>query len=258
MKVYIVFCELHGQLLGFGGKCSICELNALPSFKTEQECKKCKISNFLIDEIGNILCGKCKEEFYIKKNTEDTLVTVYTTVYELYKRNYFQLPIWAQERKTKEIIFIVEVREKEDTQTNLPISDGILVARYDKNKKKLPILKSGARGKYRPVISSTGEYTEYITESHIGFIESVDMKDWKQIDSNIKPPFDLENMNSELLDEIDLFMTKFRNYNPVSRITAKQEQFLIKLGFDGDWNSLDSSNVSTEIERMKMKRRNRK
>ena len=252
-----MFCDLHGQLLGFGGICSICELNSLPSFKTEQKCIKCNISNFVIDEINNISCGKCKEEFYIKENTEDTLLTVYTTVYDLYKRNYFQLPIWAEERKTGEIIFLVEVREKEDSGTNLPISDGILVARYDRNKKKLPILKSGARGEYRPIISKTGEYTEYITESYIGFIESVEMKDWKQIESKIKPPFDLENIDLKLQNEIDLFMIKFRNHSPVRNITAKQEEFLIRLGFDGDWSSLDSSNVSREIERMKMKRRNK-
>ena len=252
-----MFCEIHDELLGFGGKCSICEMNTLPAFETKEKCMKCNISDFVIDEQSNISCGKCKEEYYIKKNTQDTLLTIYTTVYELYKRNYFQLPMWAEERRTGEKIFLIEVREKEDPKTNLPIPDGILVARYDRNNKKMPILKEGKRGEFRPIISNSGEYTEYITESHIGFIDSVEMKDWMLIESKIKSPFDLHNIDSKLQEEIDLFMTKYRNYNPAKNITEKQRDFLLKLRFDGDWDSLDSTNISREIERMKMKRRNK-
>jgi ribosomal protein S27AE len=253
-----VFCEIHGELLGFGGKCSLCELNELPTFETNQKCDKCKISNFLIDEEHKISCGKCKEEYYVKESTTNTLLRTYTNIYDLYKRNYFQLPIWAEERTTGEKIFIVEVREKNDSQSNAPIPNGILVARYDRRGKKMPILENGARGKYRPIISYTGEYDNYITESNIGFLPSVEMNDWKQIDSSIKPPFDINNLDPRVQDEIDLFMNKYSNYTPIKNISAKQREYLIRLKFDGDWGSLNSTNISSEIERLKTLKRSKR
>ncbi len=253
-----MFCEIHGELLGFGGICASCEHNTLPEFKTKEICIKCKISNFVIDD-ENISCANCKEDFYIKENTENILLPTYTTVYELYKRNSFQLPIWAQERRSKEIIYLLEVREKEERKTNQLISNGILVARFDRKGKKKPIITIDKKGSYRPIISEPGEFTKYNTESHIGFLSSVDQKNWREIESSIKPPVDFDNIDQVIQDEIELFMTKFSNYKPRKDITEPQKAFLMRLGASAsEIENIDATNVSREIEKHKEKNRKEK
>jgi len=254
-----MFCEIHGELLSFGGRCASCDHNTLPEFKTDEICFKCKISNFVIDD-DKISCAKCKEDFYIKEHTANILLPTYTTIYELYKRNYFQLPIWAQKRKFGEIVYLLEVREKEDRKTNQLISNGILVARFNRKGEKMPIIKRDKRkGIYRPIISNPGEFTRYITESHIGFLSSVDQKDWRRIESSIKPPINLDYMSLEIQEEIELFMTKFINYIPRKNITHNQKSFLIKLGASVlEMENIDATNVSEAIKKFKKKNRKKK
>ena len=243
-----MFCEVHGDLLVLG-KCKKCEM---PSFSSKSPCIKCGKNNFSIKE-DIILCPNCNIKYEIIPGSENLLRTLYSDVYTLYKRNEYNLPLWAQEKFSGDIIFIIEIHEKRDEGGKL-ISDGILVAMYNSKGQEKAILRKGKYGKsYRPIIGNRDDFgiNKFLTSSNIGFTKSVFHEDWKKIERPFKPPFNLENIPIDIQDELDSFMTKYHSFTD-DPITIKQIEFLKKLGYkNSNLEKLTKQEATIEINRLK-------
>ncbi len=72
-------------------------------------------------------------------------VNVILVVYELFRRNSFYPYFWAKERITGDIIFVIDIHEKETGISKWLISDGIFIAKFNHNGTEIPIFRRGER-----------------------------------------------------------------------------------------------------------------
>ena len=250
-----MFCEIHGCLIDFRG-CPECSFEKSASFQSENDCEGCGSSEFVDMEDGTYSCKKCKTIHEQVPNQDGYVRRAYTSVYDLFKRNGYYPEFWAKEKSTGEIIFVIEVHEKESGISRWQLSDGVFVARYNHDGKESPIFRLGSRGKpYRPHI---GFYNDSGVDrsplpKHFGFMlgDYYD-DDWMEIEGPFSPPI----ITSTHLVHIDNAFDRFHNKR-LDMASEKQKSFLLskRLGYRGDVEKLTRNQARKIITKLTGERR---
>ena len=249
-----MFCEIHGCLLDFRG-CPQCSFEKSASFQSENDCEECDSSEFVDMGDGTYSCKKCKTAHEQVPNQEGYLRRAYTSVYELFKRNGYYPEFWAKQKSTGQIIFVIDVHEKESGISRWQLSDGVFVARYDHDGKESPIVRLGRGGKpYRPYI---GLYRDAGVDrsplpKHFGFILGDYDDDWIKIEEPFRPPIITSTHSGHIDNAFDKFHSK-----RLDMATEKQKSYLLskRLNYGGDVEKLTRDQARKLITKLTRERR---
>ena len=250
-----MFCEIHRCLVDFRG-CPECSIENSSPFQIENGCENCGHINFFENKEGLLSCKECKLEHELIPDMDGHVRKSYTSIYELFQRYSFYPYFWAKERSTGEIIFVIDVHEKETGISKWRISDGVFIAKFDHSGKELPIFRlttiSKTRGsrKYRPYVSgnygSAGVDTS-ILPKNFGFILGEEFEeDWRMIEAPFKEP----EINSTIENLVN---QAFDRFHAEDMATENQKRFLMskKLSYQGDVEKLTKKQAGKIITRLK-------
>ena len=259
-----MFCEIHGCLVDFRG-CPECSIeNSSPS-QIENGCENCGHINFFENKEGLLSCKECKLEHELIPDMDGHVRKSYTSIYELFQRNSFYPYFWVKERTTGEIIFVIDIHEKETGISKWRISDGVFIAKFDHSGKEIPIFRTTRKDtrskggkRYRPYISggySTAGVDNSTLPKNFGFMfgEEND-EDWREIER----PFKEVHINSTIEDLVEQAFTRYHNTNNrfhnnsgEEMASEKQKAFLMsdKLSYQGDVEKLTKRQAGKIITR---------
>ena len=249
-----MFCEIHGCLVDFRG-CPQCSFENSASFQSENDCEECDSSEFVDMGDGTYSCKKCKTKHEQVPNQDGYVRRAYTSVYELFKRNGYYPEFWAKQKSTGQIIFVIDVHEKESGISRWQLSDGVFVAKYNHDGKESPIVRRGREGKsYRPYI---GLYRDRGVDrsplpKHFGFMlgDYYD-DDWIEIEEPFSPPI----ITSTHLEHIDNAFDTFHSKG-LDMATENQKSYLLskRLNYEGDVEKLTINQARKIITKLTGKR----
>ncbi len=246
-----MFCQIHGCLIDFRG-CPECNIEKKTTLEIENGCNDCGTTRFFENKDGLLSCKECKLEHELIPDMDGHLRKSYTSVYELFRRNSFYPYFWAKERVTGDIIFVIDIHEKETGISKWLITDGVFIAKFDHSGKEIPIFKIGKGGKrYRPYISggySTAGVDNSTLPKNFGFMfgEEND-EDWRRIERPLKEI----NINSTIENLVEQAFVRFHNESSEEMATEKQKAFLMsdKLSYQGDIEKLTKRQAGKIITR---------
>ena len=141
-----MFCEIHGCLIDFRG-CPECAIEESEAFRSENGCEECGCSDFIGAKDGLLSCKECKIEHERIPEREEYVRRAYTSIYELFQRNFFYPYFWAKERTTGEIVYVLEIQEAPTGIARWNVSEGVFVAKFNSKGEETPIFRLGKGGK---------------------------------------------------------------------------------------------------------------
>ena len=250
-----MFCDIHGCLLDFRG-CPECAIEATASIHAENVCEECGYNEFKGAKEGLLSCNKCKIEHEHIPDQDGFVRRAYTSVYQLFIRNFYQPYFWAKERSTGEIIYVIEAHEKPSGISDWNLSDGIFVAKFDHKGGEIPIFRKGRRGKkYRPFVSGNYNHPGIDTSSlpkNFGFMfgEEFD-EDWRRIEEPFKEP----RIDSSVQNIVDGAFYRYHNRGK-EMASESQKRYLTskKLGYTGDVDKLTMGQAGKLISKLSNRR----
>ena len=246
-----MFCDIHGCLIDFRG-CPECSIENSSTNQMENGCENCGHSIFFENKDGLISCKECKLEHELVPDMDGYVRKSYTGIYELFQRNSFYPYFWAKERSTGEIIFVIDVHEKESGISKWLLSDGVFVAKFDHSGKEIPIFRLGKKGrKYRPYVSGnydTAGVDNSILPKNFGFMFGEEWdEDWRIIEVPFKEP----EINSTIENLVDQAFNRFHNNPNEDMASEAQKKYLMsdKLSYQGDVEKLTRDQARKIITR---------
>jgi|GEM_PF-2132957 len=253
-----MFCQIHGCLVDFRG-CPECNIENKSILNIENGCIDCGHTKFFENKELLLSCKKCKLEHEFIPEMDGHLRKCYASVYELFQRNSFYPYFWAKERITGDIIFVIDIHEKETGISKWLISDGIFIAKFNYNGTEIPIFRRGKGGKrYRPYVSgtySTAGVDNSILPKNFGFMFGDEQdEDWRRIERPLKEidiNSAIENLVEQAFTRFHKNENNFHGNNGEEMATEKQKAFLMsdKLSYQGDIEKLTKRQARKIITR---------